>query len=92
MYVVVFKAKINVLDDDYAQTAQELRDRALKHFGCVNFQAVTEGDTEIALSYWNSLDDIKRWKNDPHHLKAQRRGKAQWYKETAVEVCQIVYP
>jgi heme-degrading monooxygenase HmoA len=90
MYVVIFRAKIAKLDDEYAQLAEHLRDLALDKYGCQEFTAVTEGNEEIAISYWQSLQQIKDWKNDPEHRLAQKKGREKWYKSVNVEICQIV--
>lgn len=58
-YVVIFKAKIQQLDDTYAKTAQYLRHKALTQFNCQKFEALTEQQHEIALSYWDNLADIR---------------------------------
>ena len=58
-YVVIFKAKIKQFDEHYAQTAQLLREKALTEFHCQHFEALCENDQEIALSYWNQLEDIQ---------------------------------
>lgn len=74
-YVVIFKARIKHLDTQYFQTAQRMRDRALSIFNCQKFEALTEGENEIALSYWNDLADIQAWHNDAEHQAAQVLGK-----------------
>ncbi|NNH27682.1 antibiotic biosynthesis monooxygenase family protein [Acinetobacter terrestris] len=87
-YIVIFKAKINILDDEYSRTAQLLREKALTQFNCQKFEAITENDFEIALSYWNSLEDIQTWHKDAEHQVAQRLGKEKWYKSFSVEICE----
>ena len=88
-YIVIFKAKINILDYEYSRTAQLLREKALTHFNCQKFEATSENDFEIALSYWNSLEDIQTWHRDAEHQVAQRLGKEKWYKSFSVEICEI---
>ncbi|TCB50571.1 antibiotic biosynthesis monooxygenase family protein [Acinetobacter terrestris] len=88
-YIVIFKAKINILDDEYSRTAQLLREKALTQFNCQKFEAITENDFEIALSYWNTLEDIQTWHKDAEHQAAQRLGKQKWYKDFSVEICEI---
>jgi heme-degrading monooxygenase HmoA len=88
-YVVIFKATIRTLDAEYSATAQRMREKAFADYGCVDFVAVSEGDQEIALSYWNSLDDIARWKNDSEHQRAQQLGREKWYRDFSVEIAQI---
>ena len=89
-YVVIFKARIRTLDELYFSTAQQLRDKALTHFNCQHFEALTEGEHEIALSYWNTLEDIRAWQQDAQHLVAQQLGKTQWYASFSVEICEVV--
>lgn len=89
-YVVIFKARIRTLDELYFSTAQQLRDKALTHFNCQHFEALTEGEHEIALSYGNTLEDIRAWQQDAQHLVAQQLGKNQWYASFSVEICEVL--
>ena len=50
MFVVILRAKIRNLDSEYSIVAARMREFALGQFGCVDFQAITEGKDEIALS------------------------------------------
>jgi len=89
MYLVIFSATINKIDDEYTQTANKMRKLAIEKYGCLEFNSVTEGKQEIAISYWPTLKCIKEWKNDPEHLKAQRHGQARWYREYKVQIAKI---
>ncbi len=94
-YVVIFEAVFNQALSEaegkaYVKTAHFLRESALNDFNCIAFQAVTEGTQEIALSYWNSLDDIAKWKAYMPHLQAQQKGKSAWYTKYKVTVSEIV--
>ncbi|MBY5991386.1 antibiotic biosynthesis monooxygenase family protein [Ferrimonas balearica] len=89
MYVVIFRARVAQLDARYSDLAGQLRQRALDEFGCREFVAVTEGQEEIALSYWDSQADILAWKADSEHRVAQSLGRDQWYQHYSVEIAQI---
>lgn len=89
-YVVIFKAKIQSLDQEYFDTANQLREKALTEFNCQKFEAVSEHDFEIALSYWNSLEDIQAWYKNAEHQVAQRLGKQRWYESFSVEICEVL--
>ena len=93
-YVVIFKAHIQQLDAQYALIATQLREKALTQFNCQHFEAVSENNHEIALSYWQSLDDIHAWHHDAAHQVAQQFGKQHWYQSFSVEICEILrhYP
>lgn len=89
MFVVIFKAEIAQLDAEYHQFALQLREKALSEYGCIKFEAYTENQQEIALSYWDSLENIQRWKQDSLHQLAQQKGRERWYKRYSVEVCVV---
>ena len=90
MYAVIFRAKINELDDEYLEMACHMRELAKTDYGCVEFVAVSEGDEEIAISYWNTLEQIDAWKQDPQHRVAQELGRSKWYKSFQVQLTEIV--
>lgn len=90
MYVVIFRAKIKMLDEVYSQTAALMRKLAFERYNCQGFHACSEGEDEIALSYWNSLDDIAAWREDVQHQLAQQQGLRDWYQHCHVEIAEIV--
>ena len=89
MYAVIFRAEINELDSTYSVMATRMRDLAKSKYGCREFVAVTEGKTEIAISYWDNEDQIIAWKHDPEHKKAQEAGRTKWYKSYKVQVVKV---
>lgn len=90
MYAVIFKATVAELDDEYFNMVQRLKELAFDKYGCKDFVSVTEGKEEIAISYWQTLQQIKDWKNDPEHRQAQLKGRDKWYKSFTVEVCELI--
>ena len=90
MYAVIFRAELGEFDDHYTATAARLRQRALEEYGCIEFTAVTEGNMEIAISWWEGLEQIQRWKQDPEHVAAQQMGRSKWYKSYTVQVVEIL--
>ncbi len=91
MYAVIFTAEINEVDEEYFSTAQQMRELAIEKYGCLEFKALTEGDQEVAISYWPSLEYIGKWKDDPEHLKAQQLGRERWYNNYKVQVVRVEY-
>lgn len=89
MFVVIFRAKARDLDAEYSAMAAHMRQLALTQFGCLDFTAVTEGDQEVALSYWPDEASIRAWKQHTDHLMAQRLGRERWYASYAVEVAEV---
>jgi heme-degrading monooxygenase HmoA len=89
MFVVIFRAHIADIDNEYIEMAAQLRELALNQYGCVEFVVVTEGEQEIALSYWHDDVQIKQWKQNVDHLIAQKFGRAKWYKNYRAQVAEI---
>ena len=89
MFIVIFRAKVRRTDSEYAQVASRMRELALNQFGCLEFTAVTEGQDEIALSYWPSEAHIRAWKSHSEHLLAQQLGRERWYESYIVQVAEI---
>jgi len=89
MYAVIFRAELNSIDEQYHQMAAQLRTLALSRYGCVEFTSVNEGDNEIAISYWNSEQDIQAWRQDETHQAAQKLGREKWYCNYRVDVVEV---
>lgn len=89
-FAVIFKAEVRQLDPDYEMTAQAMRHLAMDEYGCLDFSSLCENNREIAISYWPDLESIKRWKNNPDHLRAQQLGRERWYKHYKVEIVELL--
>lgn len=90
MYAVIFRAEIAQLDADYTDMAARMRELAIGQYGCTQFTSCTEGSNEIAISYWETQDQIRQWKQNAEHLVAQGKGRSKWYSAYTVEVVEIV--
>ncbi|TDG15468.1 antibiotic biosynthesis monooxygenase [Seongchinamella unica] len=89
MYAVIFRADIRQLNPEYVQLAEQLRTLAMERYGCREFFSCTEGNQEVAISYWDSEQQISRWKQDPLHQRAQQLGREQWYASYRVQVVEL---
>ena len=92
MYAVIFTAtlKLDHVDEEYSNTSDRLRALAFADYNCQRFECTTEGDREIAVSYWSSLEDIREWKNDPEHQAAQQMGKDRLYESWQVKIAEVI--
>ena len=90
MYAVIFTARMSEIDETYSSTASRMRELAQSKYGCVEFTALVEGDQEVSISYWESLDHVKAWHQDPEHRIAQELGRQKWYSSFQVQVVQVL--
>lgn len=89
VWVVIFRAQVRQLDDEYRAMAARLRELALTEFGCLEFHAISEGGQEVALSYWPNPAAVRAWRLHPEHQVAQRLGRERWYRSHRVEVARV---
>ena len=89
MFAVIFRAQPGMQDEKYSETVTRMRELAFDKYGCIDFVAATEGDQEIAISYWDSEESIKNWKSDSEHIQAQQQGRSKWYESYIVQVVEI---
>lgn len=91
-YAVIFKTKRQLpMPDAYIEMSHHLVERVSKLPGFLKIDSVA--DTEgrgISVSYWSSLEAIKKWKEEPLHLEAQKKGHSEWYLDYTVEICEIL--
>jgi heme-degrading monooxygenase HmoA len=90
MFAVIFRAEIKALDDNYAATALRLRTLAMDQYQCIEFVSCTEGNSELAVSYWPSREAIMAWRDDPEHRTAQQLGKSRWYSTYQVDIVEVL--
>lgn len=90
MYAVIFKATMKNTTQEYIKTAQSLRELAFKEYHCLDFVSVCENKKEITISYWENKEDIRRWKQNPKHQQAQKKGYQNWYEKYSVEVVEVL--
>lgn len=81
---------MDVVDKKYAEMALQLRELAMRKYGCLEFTSTTEGTQEIAISYWKNQQQIEQWKNDAEHQIAQKLGRSRWYKSYKIQVVEII--
>jgi len=43
----------------------------------------------ITVSYWESLEAIKLWKQHTEHSLAREKGRQLWYKAFKVRICKV---
>lgn len=46
-------------------------------------------DLGITVSYWESLEAIRNWKQNAEHQEAQRLGHRQWYSSFRVRIAKV---
>ncbi|MDX9766957.1 MAG: antibiotic biosynthesis monooxygenase [Ectothiorhodospiraceae bacterium] len=87
-YAVIFTSKRSEGDNGYADMAQEILELARIQPGFLGFESA-RNDIGISVSYWDSLDAIRAWKENARHLEAQSHV-GDWYDWYRVRICQVL--
>ena len=88
-YAVIFTSVRTGSDGGYAETATRMLELARSMPGFLGVDSARE-TTGITVSYWESPDAIRAWRDHPEHLAAQARGRAEWYETFTTRVCKVM--
>jgi heme-degrading monooxygenase HmoA len=88
-YAVIFSSERTEGDRGYALMAEKMVTLASKQKGFLGIESARDNGLGITVSYWESLEAIKLWKDHSVHQLAQDRGKKEWYQSFALRVCKV---
>ncbi|WP_026584775.1 antibiotic biosynthesis monooxygenase family protein [Bacillus sp. J33] len=88
-YAVIFTSQRTEGNRGYGEMAEKMVELASEQKGFLGVESARDNDLGITVSYWESLDAIKNWKENAAHKVAQERGKKEWYKSFALRVCKV---
>lgn len=87
-YAVIFSSLRTDVAEGYAETAQRMLELAAEQPGYLGVEGVREG-LGITVSYWESLEAIRHWKQQTEHLIAQQKGRTDWYAAYKTRICKV---
>lgn len=87
-YAVIFTSIQTETIKGYAEMANQMETLAKLQTGFLGIESA-KNDVGITVSYWESLDDIKNWKQQSDHLIAQQKGRKDWYSWYKVRICKV---
>lgn len=88
-YAVIFTSKRTEGDHGYGKMAQAMEELASQQPGFLGVESARDCELGITVSYWESLEAIKHWKDHSAHNAAQDKGQQEWYKNYAVRICKV---
>jgi len=87
-YAVIFTSIGSVNNKGYNETSNRMIALANKQKGFLGIESA-RNEIGITVSYWDSLENIKNWKNVLEHKIAQKKGKEVWYKAYKVRISKV---
>ncbi|MCE9648741.1 MAG: hypothetical protein K8R18_03850 [Parvibaculum sp.] len=67
----------------------ELYGHAQQIGGFYGLEAFFENGASIAVSYWDSLEAIERWRQHPVHRTAKSIAKSKWFGATITRIARV---
>lgn len=89
--LTVFRNRLRDEVDGYDATAADMLAAASTMPGFLSFKQFAADDGErLSVIEFDSLEHQEAWRNHPDHRVAQHRGRAEWYAEYRIQVCQVL--
>ena len=87
-YAVVFTSVRTDIAEGYGDMATRMVELAQGQPGFLGVESARDV-LGITVSYWDSLEAIRHWKQDAEHLLAQQTGRDHWYESYKVRICKV---
>ncbi|GAB2630810.1 antibiotic biosynthesis monooxygenase family protein [Belliella aquatica] len=87
-YAVIFTNLLNNDSEGYSEMGELIESLVINQDGYLGHESVRDG-MGITVSYWDSLESIKKWKMNSEHLLAQKMGREKWYTHFKTRICKV---
>lgn len=87
-YAVIFSSYLSDNTDGYAAMSEKMLELVKNQEGYLGHESARDG-IGITVSYWDSLESIKKWKQNEEHLLAQSEGRNRWYQSYRLRICKV---
>ena len=87
-YAVIFTSTLTSNIEGYNEMSKKMEALTNKQDGFLGIDSARES-VGITVSYWESLEAIKTWKQNSEHLFAQQKGKEKWYSWYNTKICKV---
>ena len=88
-YAAIFTSVHTGDHEGYAKDTETILELAKGHPGFLGVDAAGDDDLSIAVSYWDSDEAIRKFKQLADHLVIQQRGRANYYTSYKVRVARV---
>lgn len=92
-YAVIFTSVRTHVTDGYGDMAARMVELAHQQPGFLGVESARDdrevGTVGITVSYWESLEAIRHWKQHAEHQIAQQTGRERWYETYVTRICKV---
>jgi heme-degrading monooxygenase HmoA len=87
-YAVIFSSISSEDNTGYELMAEQMLELVKQQPGYLGHESA-RNEIGITVSYWDSLEAIKKWKAVSEHLMAQQIGRDKWYSSFKTRICLV---
>ena len=87
-YAVIFTSVRTDDADGYGNMADRMVELAHEQPGFLGVESARQ-ELGITVSYWESLEAIRNWKQNAEHRIAQQTGRDRWYESYVTRICKV---
>ncbi|GAB3025867.1 antibiotic biosynthesis monooxygenase family protein [Spirosoma pulveris] len=87
-YAVIFTSVRTDFNDGYSDMATRMVELAHEQPGFLGVESARV-EIGITVSYWETPESIRAWKEKAEHQIAQQIGRQRWYESYKVRVCKV---
>lgn len=87
-YAVIFTSIRTEGDNDYLAMADKMLALVEQQAGFLGMESA-RNEIGITVSYWDSLEAIKKWKLHMEHNVVREKGRSTWYKVFKVRISKV---
>jgi len=89
-YAVIFSNQMGSYTDGYGAMSDLMASMSADEPGCIGIESTRDASGfGITVSYWESEDTIKQWRENAKHRAAQLKGKMTWYDHYQLRVAKV---
>ncbi|HEY8010151.1 MAG TPA: antibiotic biosynthesis monooxygenase [Rudaea sp.] len=90
-YAVIFSSQRNGKGEaDYAAAAERMFELVVQQPGYLGVESARDTNGfGITVAYFDSEENILRWRNHAEHAATRARGKREWYEHFEVRVAKV---
>lgn len=91
MIVTVFRSRLMPgLQDEYLALVERMKNIAAAMPGYISHKGFWSDDGErVTIVEFESEEAQRAWRMHPEHIEAQRQGRAKFYAEFDIKVCEL---
>jgi len=90
-YAVIFISQKNTDDPAFDRMGALVAEKVASAKGFLGMDRHrTAGGLGFSISYWDSLENIRAWRDETVHAAGQKTAREKWYSAYTIRTCQVL--